>query len=261
MNVLDKLTAVLRRREERKIKAATDFDDLIVQLADGKDISPELLDETLETAGKTPEELEQAVKLVLQRRDWAKQLEAEPKVRARSVEVEQLIEKEKAKFIESRAAYEKRHQGLFDESMKLMNELNRLADVRGKLNLSCDDSLNRQDTVIGKQIYKAQEEIRELEIQIREAAANTLHFLENKRIENDEPLLDLTRKIDFRNLPDWKEGVKRLLVDKELPPKASKEPHFHSFLRRLEKIDSNERLIESLKGQQESIATQRMVVE
>jgi hypothetical protein len=96
---------VVKKQKERRMALPSEFNELVVKIANGMEPDPDAVAEVLNRADKTPEDLSEAVKLLNTRRQLREQLDALPKLTAERKKIERQIASADAEL----EAAEKKH--------------------------------------------------------------------------------------------------------------------------------------------------------
>jgi chromosome segregation ATPase len=162
-------------------------------LADDQDVSPEEIAITLDNAGKSEDQLQSDVELLLQRREWSRQIQAaddaEAVMRKSQAEIDKLVRdrdayaaKINAKIDQHRAAFndaERRAHGVHSARESLSGScydpvvLSREAEVSARLS-----DLVQQDRELVHEIRKAERTVYSVEAELeRHQDAYKAHYL------------------------------------------------------------------------------------
>jgi chromosome segregation ATPase len=98
------LESVLEKLTQRSTAIASQFDEMVVAIADGRDVNASRLAEAIEAAGKTPDDLRASVELLQKRRELRAAFDAKPVATKRVAEIDAVIGKIEAK----REAFDKK---------------------------------------------------------------------------------------------------------------------------------------------------------
>lgn len=112
-NLFSRVSSVI---DDRKQKRSATYQSFVVDVANGKDVRPEALAEAIESAGKSVEQFQSDVDLVLKRREWKAMCDSEPQLRA---EYDRLSKQNS----DSQKEYERKREEMRQERIKEENEL------------------------------------------------------------------------------------------------------------------------------------------
>ena len=91
MSIATMIDRIVGKQRERQVARAADFRDVVVQIADGKEPDADFVAQVLHEAGKSVEDLRQAVELLHRRRDLRQKLDSVPRLMAQRQEIERKI--------------------------------------------------------------------------------------------------------------------------------------------------------------------------
>lgn len=169
MGLNDILRAIANRQEQRKRERVDEYEALVEQIADEAG-EPEAgyVEDVLQRAGKTVNDLQADVALLLERRRLKSLVDAEPALKAEHEEILARIDKERAKFFRAREAWHRAHEDLDRQRQSVVAQLGRCTAARTKL-LDTAPGVNQEVARIHASTRQDRQEIAELEIQLRRA--------------------------------------------------------------------------------------------
>ena len=178
---LTELFSGLRQKHQQQVESAeSQYENLVLYLADGKDHDTDDVDAILRLAGRSVEDLERDVELKLQRREWRAILDTEPKLTAQRGKLHQQIETERESFQRARSEHELAMAALNDQLADVDADARRLDDARVKLHESSTVS-KRQGEIGTQQVRPLARKIDELNRRLRQEEAAV------RQIKNREP--------------------------------------------------------------------------
>ncbi|MFN9718891.1 MAG: hypothetical protein ACK58L_09375 [Planctomycetota bacterium] len=139
MNVAQLIEKIAGRQKERQQQKVQSYRDLVKQIAGGKEPNPESVKATLEAAGKSLDDLQQAVKLYEQRMTW----KAQAAMQSSLEKEQQRLQKEVAAADKALEDTESLHNEvttpLYGELQQIKDGLSDASRARQLLFDSCDN--------------------------------------------------------------------------------------------------------------------------
>jgi chromosome segregation ATPase len=169
---------IVGKQREWQAARVADFRAVVAQIADGNEPDADIVTQVLHEAGKSLDDLQQAVELLQRRRELRRKLDSVPRLMAERREIERQI----AAANRDLDAAEKRHQELVYPLQGRLEELSSQTyegeQARGELQRTCADPdlLARQADVTGK-LQGARQEASDM----RAAIHNYRTWAENDR--------------------------------------------------------------------------------
>ena len=178
------MIAFLEKLTRRKIETATQrrsqWSQLVGDVADEKQNDPDAVLTELEQCGRSVDDLQKAVELLRQRREWRKQFDSGAKAEAELMDSQRKIER----FIERRDALieklDTEDRQLHAEKAAIVNRVHTAADAKRELaRTACAGIATLATADLDKQLATAKQELGEVE----RSLSDKRHFLEVRELE------------------------------------------------------------------------------
>lgn len=197
--------ALRERAAERRAAKRSAFDTLALLIANGGEPRLDAVEQALAEAGKTPQDLQDAVDLILDRRRWVALLADEPALFAELKE----ITRQKEVLAEEARALRRRHEAegaaASERELQIQQRLIAIGDAKIRL-LETSSTRGETNRLVGPTVANV-ERLRELEKELADAEAHVAHW-EKKKTQRDAP-----SNVDFQ-IDQWTAKSGRLKREK-----------------------------------------------
>ena len=154
--MLEFLTKLKTKQTETAINKHDEWLALVVAVADGDEPAEDAVLETLEHCGRTVEDLQAAVELVRQRREWTTQMATVPAARAEAAAIEASRKAARVELFDAQSKYNELNAALAMREQANIKTLSTAEAARQSLQgTSTDQSLTNR-------IHKAREGIKQI---------------------------------------------------------------------------------------------------
>ncbi len=143
MELVGKLTG---RKIEREAAVKRGWDEIVIELADGKKVRPDDAEKIIEEAGKTPADLAAAVETELDRRRLKAMIEPESALRTKLAQLNRDQESDLQEYNVAKSKFESRGAARNDEKAAIEAQLSAIETAKVRLRESASDEAKRAST-------------------------------------------------------------------------------------------------------------------
>ena len=205
MSVLSLIEKIAGRQKERQQQKVQSYRDLAKQIAGGNEPDPNTVETTLEAAGKSLDDLQQAVKLYEQRMTWKAQVALMPLLEKDRERINREIAAADKALEDAEALHSEVTGPLYGELHQIKGGVSEASTASSQLFHTCDnadlkrqlDALNQEDVRLSEARY-----------QLRTHERHCETFAENRSLLIDRETNEVTRE-------SRREQVKSLLKEGE----------------------------------------------
>jgi hypothetical protein len=138
--IQDLTDKIAGRKVERETTAARSFDELALSLADGANPNVEIVERILEQSKRTPNDLRQAVALIVERRELAALLSNPPDLARQAADAEAIFRKAVAAHEKAQADFEAARNANGRATQLIAEQRERLGKARARLLATSPDA-------------------------------------------------------------------------------------------------------------------------
>lgn len=139
MNVAQLIEKIAGRQKERQQQKVQSYRDLVKQIAGGKEPDPASVEATLESAGKSLDDLQKAVRLYEQRMTWKAQIAMQPSLEKERDRLHREIAEADKALDDAEAQHSEVTGPLHGELAQIKDGLSDASTARSRLFDTCDD--------------------------------------------------------------------------------------------------------------------------
>ncbi|MGD0382513.1 MAG: hypothetical protein ABSA77_03260 [Thermoguttaceae bacterium] len=155
MSIAELTGQLVDRQKKRTAEAITKYRALVRALAEGNAKTPtaEAVDDLLSQAGKTLTDLQADVAYLAKRREYRRQLDSVPTLKAELNELAEQIDKENTRFAKLKEEHAKKYEPMVNRARQLNAEIGEGESCRLKLAEGYTGPLREESKLLDIQIY------------------------------------------------------------------------------------------------------------